>query len=168
MKKIIFIVPLITILFSAGLTAQDKKFHSVFIYNFTKYIEWPSNYTNGEFVIGVLGNSDITDNLQAMASKKTVGQRKMVVKVFNSVNEIGKCNMLFIPTSQSNEIDKVKNRLNGSATLIISEKRGLAHKGSGINFIVENGRWRFELNRSVVENQNLKVSSELDKLAIVI
>jgi hypothetical protein len=168
MKKIIFLILSGTLLISTNLQAQDKKFHSVFIYNFTKYIEWPSAYNSGDFIIGVLGKSDITQNLQEMANMKTVGKQKMVVKVFNSVNEIGKCNMLFIPTSQSDQIDLVKSRLSNSATLIISEKNGLGRKGSGINFVVENGRWRFELNRSVVENQNLKVSSELDKLAIVI
>jgi len=168
MKKIIFLILSGTLLLSTYLQAQDKKFHSVFIYNFTKYIEWPSAYNSGDFIIGVLGKSDITQNLQEMANMKTVGKQKMVVKVFNSVNEIGKCNMLFIPTSQSDQIGLVKSRLSNSATLIISEKNGLGRKGSGINFVVENGRWRFELNRSVVENQNLKVSSELDKLAIVI
>lgn len=168
MRKIMFCILTIIFMVSTSIMAQDKKFHSVFIYNFTKYIEWPSNYTNGEFIIGVLGNSDITANLEQMANIKTVGNQKMVVKVFNSVDEIGKCNMLFIPINQSDQIDNVKSRLLNSATLIISEKNGLGKRGSGINFIVENGRWRFELNRSVVENQNLKVSSELDKLAIVI
>ncbi len=168
MRKIIFCISTIIFMASTSLMAQDKKFHSVFIYNFTKYIEWPSNYSNGEFIIGVLGKSDITANLEQMATIKTVGNQKMVVKVFNSVDQIGKCNMLFIPATQSDQIDNVKSRLLNSATLIISEKNGLGKRGSGINFIVENGRWRFELNRSVVENQNLKVSSELDKLAIVI
>ena len=169
MKKKIF-------LFAAGLLfllsntsfSQDYKFHSVFIYNFTKYIQWPSAYQSGDFVIAVLGNSEITENLQKMAAVKTVGSQKIVVKEISNVTEAGKCHILFVPDNKSNNLDEALVQYGSSPTLIITERAGMGKKGSGINFILQGGKWKFELNKPAIESTNLRVSSELTKLAIVI
>ena len=43
--------------------AQKEKFHSIFLYNFSKYVKWPENHTDGIFTIGVFGNSAIEKEL---------------------------------------------------------------------------------------------------------
>jgi hypothetical protein len=50
--------------------------------------------------------------------------------------------------------------------LIITEKSGLAQKGSSINFIMQDNKWKFELNEAATQSAGLKVSRELSKLAI--
>jgi len=148
--------------------SQDYKFHSLFIYNFTKYIEWPESYKSGDFVIGVLGKSDIIESLQKMAEIKTVGAQKIQVEVVNDVSAAPKCHMLFIPQGQSGKLEEVLAAFSGKPTLIISERPGLGKKGSGINFVLEEGKWRFELNKTAIESSSLKVSSELMKLGKLI
>ncbi|MEM7549756.1 MAG: YfiR family protein [Bacteroidota bacterium] len=148
--------------------AQDYKFHSVFIYNFTRYIEWPDSYKVDDFVIGVLGKTQLMDQLDVMAKTRTVGNQKISIKRFNKPSDIGKCHMLFVPADKSSELEAIKESLNNSPTLIITEQEGLGSEGSGINFIQVDGRWKFELNESAVVDHNLKVSSELKKLAILI
>lgn len=155
-------------LFSNTSISQDYKFHSVFIYNFTKYIQWPSSYQSGDFVITVLGKSAVTENLEKMAAVKTVGSQKIVVKQINSISEAGKCHILFLPDNKSGNLEEVLAHYGTSPTLIITERAGMAKKGSGINFILQGGKWKFELNKPVIESNNLRVSSELSKLAIVI
>ena len=140
----------------------------MFIYNFTKYIEWPSSYQNGNFVIGVFGDSPVIENLEKMASVKKVGAQPIQVVKFNSVPEISKCHILFVPAGKSKELEEILIKTGNQATLVITEKPGLAKKGSAINFVLVNGRWKFEINNSVTASSNLKVSSELLKMAIVI
>ena len=168
MKKLNQFLLIFILLISINAKAQDYKFHSVFIYNFTKYIQWPSAYQNGDFVIGVLGKSEITENLQKMAEIKTVGSQKIAVSQFNNVPEISKCHILFIPSSNSNELENVLAKIGNQPTLIITERPGLGKKGSGINFVLQSGKWKFELNKSAIESSELKVSGELAKLAILI
>lgn len=148
--------------------AQDYKFHSLFIYNFTKYIEWPESYKSGDFVIGVLGKSDIIENLQKMAEIKTVGSQKIQVQLVEDVSAAPKCHMFFIPQGQSGKLEDALAAFGGKPTLLISERAGLGKKGSGINFILEQGKWRFELNKSAIESSSLKVSGELVKLGKLI
>lgn len=167
-KKIVLIAAGLLFLLSNTSFSQDYKFHSVFIYNFTKYIQWPSAYQSGDFVIAVLGNSQVTENLEKMAAVKTVGSQKIIVKKVNSIAEAGKCHILFLPDSKSGNLDDVLAHFGSRPTLIITERAGLAKKGSGINFILQGGKWKFELNKPAIESNNMRVSSELAKLAIVI
>lgn len=148
--------------------AQDYKYHPSFIYNFTKYIEWPSSYQTGDFVIAVLGDTPLIKELEKMAENKSVGSQKFVIKKINSAAEIDKCHMLFIPVSKSKELSDALAALSGKPTLVVTEKPGMASKGSGINFVIMDGKWKFELNKSATEKSNLKVSSDLAKFAIII
>lgn len=143
----------------------DYKYHTVFIYNFTKYVKWPESSIGNEFIIGVLGKSAITDELEKMAASKTVNGRNIAVKTFNTMEEIGGCQMLFVPEPKSNQLSALLLKLQEQSTLIISEKSGLARQGSMINFIINNGRWNFELNQASADLHKLKVSNELTKFA---
>lgn len=167
MKKLLLSLFIIGVTVQPGLS-QDYKFHSIFIYNFTKYIEWPDNYKEGNFVIGVLGKSSVLENLNAMAAVKTVGSQKIEVKEYGSVAEIDKCHILFIPQNESGSLDQALSKFESASTLVITERPGLGKKGSGINFVIEGGKWRFELNAGAIEKAKLKVSGELTKLAKVI
>jgi hypothetical protein len=147
---------------------QDYRFHSVFMYNFTKYIQWPSSTQSGDFVIGVLGSSPILGELEKMAENKTVGAQKIVIKKFKSVGEISACQMLFIPSADSRDFDSALEKVKGKPTLILTEKNGLGQKGSGINFVLVDGKWKFELNENATQDAGLKVSKELSRLAILL
>lgn len=151
---------------SQGKAQNDYKFHSVFLYNFTKYIQWPSN--QGDFVIGVLGNSNIYEELVKLVQNRTVGSQKIVVKKFSSVASVEDCNMLFIPSSQSRNLDDLKDKARRQSTLLITESPGMASKGSNINFVLKDGKWKFEINEQTIKEAGIKVSSELMRLAIAV
>ncbi len=154
-----------------GLSAQvpKVKLQSVFIYNFTKYIDWPDSYKAGNFVIGVLGSSPLTNELKTkIAARKKVGNQRIVVKQFNSIGSISKCHILFIPEQKSKGeliLKKVNAKLAKSSTLVITEQAGMVYKGAAINFVVQNRKVGFELNLKTTAQHRLKVNSTLQKLA---
>jgi hypothetical protein len=76
--------------------------------------------------------------------------------------------VLFIDKSKSNEFENVKAATHGKGTLIITDKNGLGAKGSAINFKQVDDKLKFELNQKAVESANLKVSSTLSAMAILI
>ena len=145
----------------------NAKIKATLIYNFTKYIDWPDEYKEGNFVIGVLGTTTFYNDLTVLLSKKNVGEQKFEIKSFSSVESItGNCHILFIPAVNSNLVPDVIRRMKGKSTLIVTEKPGMAKQGSGINFVVENNKQRFELNKTNIEKYDMKVSSTLASLAI--
>jgi len=149
-------------------SAQNYKMHAVFIYSFTRYVQWPEAYNQGDFEILVLGDSPILEDLKAMAQAKKVGERIIKVTKIKDPAEIRKCSMLFVSAARSNQIDEVLAKVNTQSILIITEEPGLAAKGSDINFITKDGKLAFELNQASVNKQGLRVSNELSRLAILI
>lgn len=149
--------------------SSNAKIKATFIYNFTKYIDWPDKYKEGNFVIGVLGTSAFYNDLATLLNTKTVGSQRFEIKSFTNAESLtGICHILFVPAENSALLPEVVKKLKGKSTLIITEKSGLAKQGSAINFVVENNKQRFELNKSNIEKYNLKVSTTLTSLAIQI
>ena len=148
--------------------AQSYKMHTVFIFSFTRYIQWPDAYNSGEFEILVLGDSPIVDELKSMAQVKKVGDRAIKVTKINSVSEIRKCNILFIPTAKSPQIAEVLAKITTQSILVVTEEQGLGAKGSNVNFVTKDGKLAFELNQGASTKQGLKISNELSRLAILI
>lgn len=167
MRKVPFIVLFLAVSFLPAFS-QNYKMHSVFIYSFTRYVQWPDAYNQGDFEILVLGESPIIAELKALASAKKVGDRTIKVTKIKSPAEIKKCNMLFVPADQAALITDVMDKVNTQPILIVTEEQGLGAKGSNINFIVKDGKLAFELNQATVNKQGLKVSNELTRLAILI
>ena len=149
--------------------SQNHKYQSVFIYSFTRYVQWPDSYNQGDFEILVLGESPILDELKAMAaSKKVQGDRQIRVTKIGSPSEIRKCNILYVPSGKADQFENVLTKVNSQSILVITEETGLGVRGSDINFIMKDGKLAFELNQAAVNKQNLKVSIELTRLALVI
>jgi hypothetical protein len=148
--------------------AQTHKLYPLFIYSFTRYIQWPEAQNQGNFEILILGDSPLYDELQAMAQTKKIGDRAIKVSKINSLAEFRKCHILFVPENQSARFNEILAKVSSQSTLVITEMNGLGHKGSGINFILKDGKLAFELNQSALSKQNLKATSELTRLAIMI
>lgn len=145
------------------------KMKANYIYNFTKYIEWPDKYKEGNFVIGILGASSFYNELTTSLSTKTVGSRKFEIKSFANAESVsGTCHILFIPVENSSLLPAVLKKTKGKSTLIVTEKAGLAKQGAAINLIPVENKLKFELNKETTEKYNLKVSSNLLALAILV
>ena len=69
-KKIIFWVLLLTVFQINTLEAQEEKYISLFLYNFTKHFDWPDEYKSGDFIIDVLGHESVFIKLKELILKK--------------------------------------------------------------------------------------------------
>ena len=170
MKKIS--VLLVAALFTSGTVfSQERPVHEVYsmmVFNFTKYVQWPDHAASGEFVIGVVGNTDIYNTLNGWYGGKPRGSKTYIIKKYNSVAEITDCHVLYIDRSKSGDFDALADKIKGKGTLVITDKNGLGEKGSSINFKTVDNKLKFELNQKAIEASNLKVSGALSSMAILI
>ena len=170
MKKMNVLV-VAALLISGSVFSQDRpmhEVHSMMVFNFTKYVQWPDHATSGEFVIGVVGNADIYNTLNGWYGGKPRGSKTYIIKRFNSAAEVTDCHVLYIDKSKSADFDAVNDKVKGKGTLVITDKSGLGEKGSGINFKTVDNKLKFELNQKAIEASNLKVSGALSSMAILI
>ncbi|MDD2564741.1 MAG: YfiR family protein [Salinivirgaceae bacterium] len=157
----------IALFFAIAVYGQAEKVQAMFVYNFTKYVEWPVSTRSGNFVIAVYGNSPIYEELIKVAGTKSAGNQSIEVQKVKSVGDITTQHMIFISQDKSVDLGAIIGKIGSAPSLIITEADGLISKGSAINFVIIENRQRFELKKDNVINKGLKVSSELEKFAIL-
>jgi hypothetical protein len=170
LKRLLFIIFLITLSKSfAWCQSQVEEYNlkAAFVYNFTKYINWGPFAPEDEFVIGIVGLSPIYDPLQEIAKTKTVNDKKIIIKTFNTPDDITSSNIIYIPKNSPFPLDSILEKIN-SGTLTISEEQDYAHRGTAFNFVLVKDKLRFESNIRALNSSGLKASSQLLKLAIIV
>ncbi|HMK05046.1 MAG TPA: YfiR family protein [Ferruginibacter sp.] len=168
LKRSLFLFLLISFAVNAAgqVEQRESDLKAVFIYNFTRYIEW-GNDTGHEFVIGIISPSVIDRSLTEISKTNKVGNRRIVIRHFSKPEEISYCNILFIPKNCPFPLSSVLERVD-KGTLTVSEEPGFARQGTAFNFIVINDKLKFEANLKAINAAGLKAGSQLLKLAIII
>ena len=159
---------LILVLSITRLSAQTSisQAQAVFLFNFTKMVEWPLDYKSGDFVIGVCGTSEVTESLKYYTKGKTVGQQNIKIVQFANGERTGKCHILFVCFPNTKELTTIINRISGNKTLIVCEKTGALSNGAAINFVVLEDKLKFELKQQNAIKFGLKILSSLQNMAI--
>jgi hypothetical protein len=146
----------------------NAKIKAVYLYNFSKYVEWPEDWKSGSFVVTVIGsNSSLLSELGKMA-QKSVGTQQISVKSVSSASSLEHSHIVFLPIESSGMLNEVISKVKGSSTLIVTEKQGLARQGAAINFIIKDNKQAFEINKTNAERYKLKINSNLMKLGTLV
>lgn len=165
---LVFIAPML-VGFQNPPADTNARVKSVFIYNFTRYVEWPEDYRTGNFIINMYGtNAAMLTELNTMAKTKTVGAQKIEIRNTTTLDGIGKCNILYVTPDVATPLADIVSKIKGKSTLLVTEKQGFAKQGAAINFVVVDNRQKFELNKANAEKYSLKVSAQLVTLSIPI
>ncbi len=147
----------------------NAKVKAVFLYNFTKYFEWPEKMKSGNFIIQVVGtNSSLNQELNKMASSKQVGNQKLEIKNSSSLDATLKPHIIFILSESSDMLKEISTKYKGKGSLIVTEKSGLAKSGSAINFVVIDNKQKFEYSKNNAVKAGLKTGDGLNSLAIAV
>jgi hypothetical protein len=99
---------------------------------------------------------------------KSVAGHEVVVRRLVGVSELGSCQILFVSPSEQSRLPTILNALVGKSVLTVGEGAQFARRGGMISFTIENNRVRFAVNRTAAETADLRVSSQLLRLATLI
>src|SRR4030088_962624 len=145
-----------------------------FIYNFAKFVEWPTaafSQPDSPIVIGVLGTDPFGNVLDRIVEDKKIGPRGFVVKRFKwgkDLKDLKDCKILFVSGSERAHIDDILQSVKGLPILTVGETPGFAERGGVIRFTLEDNRVRFEVNVEAAHQADLNISSRLLTLAKII
>ncbi len=168
---------------------QQYPLKAAYLLNFGNLVTWPKEAfdpNEPKFVIGVLGADPFGATLQRIEREKTVnqagvGQLKIRVHRFKSMDEYQPCHMLFVSSAAAagRDGEKVDDRLQAAMkklattkdghVLLVSDTRGFAQKGVAINFLInrQDNAINIEINRDAERRAGLSISSRLLGLSIV-
>lgn len=167
MKKKCVLVWLLAIMITPVIHAQQDMFKALFIYNFTKNVSWPEAYQQGEFIISVLGSDGITAELQSLVANKKVNNQDVKINQLTNLSSVPKAHIIFVAPSKSGSLASVIDYYKGKPTLIISQKSNGCRDGAGINFVVVDGKIKYEICPKNNQAQGLSVNQKLHALGIL-
>lgn len=162
---------MVMVVFTLSARAQERpphEIHAAMLFNFIKYVQWPNETETGEFIVGVIGDEDVFDTLKKWYDGKPKGSKKYAIRNLGSASEAANCQVVYLGRSRNRDFDTVKTNTMGKSVLTVTDGNGLGQKGSCINFRVIDGKLKFEINQATVTGSNLKISTQLSSMAILI
>ena len=169
MKKVVLTIVLgVTVALASAQERPTHELHAAMLYNFIKYVQWPNESDPGDFVVGVIGDENVFNTLKTWYDGKAKGTKKYVIKKLSSAGEAESCQVVYVGKSKNRDFEDIKSSVTGKSVLTVTDGNGMGQKGSCINFKVIDGKLKFELNQTIVTGSNLKVSTQLSSMAILI
>jgi len=148
--------------------ALEYKVKAGYLFNFAKFVEWPTAAlpeTNSPIVVGVMDGAEALLAIQQQLQGKTVNHRPLQVKTIAADGPITACHILFVSRSAGQAAAEVRQALGQAATLLVGETEQFAERGGIIGFVREEESFRIHLNLEAATRAGLKVSARLSSIA---
>ena len=147
---------------------EGRRFEAIFLYNFSKYIEWKNPPSADKFVIGVVGTPvDAAAFATELQAKKT-GNRSLEVILVDRPELARQCSLVFVTEARSQQLPELLRATKNRPVLVVTQQDGLIQQGSAINLVNVAGRIRFEVNKKVTQVPDFRFASEFLRLATVL
>src|SRR3990167_3479362 len=116
-----FWIAIFVLLNSFNIVAQpsDKyKIEAMFLYNFTKYVEWKNQSQWDTFQIGILGNdTSMLNAINWMAETKTAKGKPIVPMLYKNPESIKSPQMLYVDKNSNFEMQEILSAIKGKNIL---------------------------------------------------
>lgn len=147
-------------------TANEAAVKAAFVFNLTKYVEWPRS--GKEFVIGVDGEGPMADTLKNMLDGKTTESRPIRVLLSPSNEAMESCDLLYVNLPSAKKFSPILSKLRNSSVLTVGDSVSFARQGGMIGFLTVGDHIEMEVNLDAVQAAHLKVSSRLLALTTIV
>jgi len=143
---------------------------AAYLYNFAKFVEWPPEaFANEEapLLICIAGANPFGDALDTLSGKR-VASHPVEVRHLPAMTGLDPCHIVFVGRAEQGRFKTMLAKLARLPILTVSDIDDFARMGGVIGLIEADQRIRFDINLIVARQANLKLSSQLLKLATIV
>jgi hypothetical protein len=150
--------------------AEEYALKAAYLYNFVKYIEWPSERfldPHAPYTICVVGDDPFGEHLLQATHGKTVRERAFELRRFpDATPELDACHLLFVSGPDA-LASRVLERVGEQSIVTVGEK-AFARSGGIASFVHTAKGFRVELNVEAARRRQLRVSGRLQQVATIV
>jgi len=169
---------------SAPVRYEEHQVKAAFLYNFIKFTEWPEGKIaeSNTFTIGILGEDQLGYAFDSVKDKPVKDKRLIIknlgkfhksfpqddagkLEFANYIEQLRKCHVLFICNSEHENYKAIIDAVKGHGVLTVGETADFLDFNGIITFIPGTEKIVFEVNQKVCEQEGLKISSQVLRLA---
>jgi hypothetical protein len=147
--------------------ANASEVKAAFVYNFTKFTEWPANALPpaSQLVVCVVGDDILARALAQITKGRPIDGHEMVVHALTGDSPATLCHVLYMSSLSARRMAQTLVALKGTPVLTLSDSNGFAQSGGVVELFVDGGNMRFAVNVEIVQQSQLHISSRLLSLA---
>jgi serine phosphatase RsbU (regulator of sigma subunit) len=140
----------------------DNPTRALYIFDLAKYIDYGPGFADSStFRIGVLlGDYDLINEMGNLAKTRSrIQDKPVIVAGFRNLESVTHCQVLYVNKDAGFRLDRIKDMIAGKQTMLITE--GYEFRESMMNFIVVEGKPRFDINEEYIRKERMSVPESL-------
>jgi hypothetical protein len=149
----------------AGQQFDEYQVKAAFLLNFARFVDWPTEAFANErdpIPVCIWGPDPFGPTLDKAAVQQSISGRPIEIRRITEMRQIAACRVLFARSlAPRRETSIFQERY----VLVVSEKGADTAAGAAINFMVDEGRVRFEIDLNPAQKAGLHLSARLLTLA---
>ncbi|WP_435237013.1 YfiR family protein [Psychromonas sp. PT13] len=141
-----------------------------YIYNIAKFTNWPeSTWSNASdpFHLCFYGDDQVSEEFIQLKDKQINGHRIELVKV-QSNDDYKNCHIFYIDTDERRRYRYLLSLIDQHSVLVVTDNSPFFDTGGLINLVETDQRLQFQVSKKQLADSQLKFSSKLLKLAILV
>jgi hypothetical protein len=147
----------------------ERRVKAAFVFKFAAFVEWPPTALPADdapiWIAVMGGEAMVQDLLEASGSSRTVEGRRVLAKQVAPGETLDGVHILFVRSEALGQLGGSVADLKPDAMLIVTESQGALSHGSVVNFVLEEGKVRFDISLGAAERRGLRLSSRLITVA---
>jgi hypothetical protein len=149
----------------------EHKLKSAFLYNFTKFVEWRAERfasASDPIVIGLLADEAMRKEVVAISANRQVNGRSLSVRRIETPADLQAAHVVYVDAAAQSRYDVLRKDVQELEALVVGDGDGCAAHEDAICFVQRDGKLRFEINATSAERARVKISAQLQKLALAV
>jgi len=152
----------------AEVPPPEHKIKAAFIYNFARFVEWPTAPAGTPIRVGVVGTDRVVSVVREAIDGRLVGDRPVVVEKVTREEDGKNHEVLYVSGNNAAAARRFVSPATGRPVLTITEVDRFLSVGSLVNFFIAEDSVRFAVNADELDKAAIKVSSQMLQFAAIV
>jgi hypothetical protein len=143
---------------------------ATYLYKLAPFVNWPAEEfatPDAPFRICVVGSDPFGDFLENAVAGRRFGNHPFEVQRLDSLTPDADCQIAFLSHVPSQGISRALEAVKGKPVLTVVDSN-VPERGGIMQFVIAQGRVRFEIDTAAAARNHLTISSKLLDLALVV
>lgn len=144
---------------------------ATYLYKLAPFVNWPPRtFTSADapFEICVLGRDPFGGYLVKAVSGRGLGTHPFEVRRLDAAKAGADCQIVFIGSMRTEQVREALHVFDGKPVLTVTDSNDPDSAGSVIQFVIDHGHVRFEIDTGAAMHNHLVISSKLLNLALAV
>ncbi|MGH8125009.1 MAG: YfiR family protein [Rhodanobacteraceae bacterium] len=144
---------------------------ATYLYKLAPFVNWPPGTfesPSAPFEICVLGPDPFHDFLERSVAGRWLGTHPLKIRRLSTAKPGDDCQIVFIGSMRANKLREALQDFTGKPVLTVTDSADPGSSGSIVQFVMDDGHVRFEIDNDAALHNHLTISSKLLDLALAV